>query len=178
MPNESVRVMLARNPHLTFEERQVLWRDENVYVRRDLAGNLRINDGEMRMIIQTQPDIVLSGLAGNPAAPQKTLLEVFQKLQKRGADNCYYSRFAWNPNCPQEIIDLIANESSGKTPFDESDRKFLQLTMDFKQQCMMLSAHGKPFPSFGCIWGEADLWWPCEKDIQNIEQEHQGQTGE
>jgi len=134
VPETSVRVMLARNPHLTFDERQVLWQDKNEYVRQNLAGNLRLSQEEMDRVLQERGDTfweklslgvfprpraavrreqhraVLEGMAGNLAEPRETLLQVLDEYRKRGygrsrdGDHTLFLFFAQNPNCPKEII--------------------------------------------------------------------------
>lgn len=180
--NASVRIMLAKNPHLTSGERQVLWKDKDVYVRRSLAGNLRLSHEEMSMLTCKQPETVgerlfhtmfpaapryrdrltvLDGLAENPAAPRETLLLVFDRRRELGSDA--YSSFAHNPNCPQEIIDIIMGKPNDKKPFSSLERHWVQITRDRKEQYRQLKAQGKPFPqNEGYNWRFADLWWRDE----------------
>lgn len=156
-PNDGVRVVLAMNPHLTFDERQVLW-DDNQYVRNALAKNLRLSEAEIAMVITEQHYFVLPGLASNPAVPHETLIQVYNKLKEQGRAGLQY--FVMNPNCPQEIISEIMDKSNDGVPFMDQNRDFLRRTMERKEEFRQAKANGNPFPEGRYYpWGHADLWW-------------------
>ena len=162
VPNGSVRVMLARNPHLTHSERQVLWQDKDEYVRRGLAENLRLTHDEMAMVVRGKSNTVLYGLAGNPAAPPEILLQVFNTFQQRGVADYHYIPFAWNPNCPQKIIDSVILKS-GVGIAGNRMPEWVRFTRERKEKYKQLKANGKPFPrDDGYPWMLADLWWRDE----------------
>jgi len=159
VPSRSVRHMLARNPNLTFADRQTMWRDKDEYVREGLAMNLRLSHGEMLMAIREQPDQVLFGLAMNPAAPREILLQVRQKFRERDYNASWYIAFVQNPNCPQEIIDEITKGSN------DSAHYFLRLTQENKENIRQAKAKGEPFsPNEGYYWGQTHLWWRDEDE--------------
>jgi len=178
-PSQAIRLMLAENPHLTFAERQVMSQDEDAYVRCALARNLRLSHEEMLAIIQAQSkydtafdkvfvtrrsksNVFLEGLARNPAASREILLQVFDIFQKRGHNR--YSPFAMNPNCPQEIIDVIMSKSNSLKPFGSMEQDWVRRTQGQKEQLRQLKAKGEPFPGGYLPWGFADLWWRDEGD--------------
>jgi len=159
--------MLARNPHLTFTERQVLWKDKDQYVRRSLAGNIRLSHEEMSMIIRKQPNTVLVGLAMNPVAPRETLLQLFDEMQKRNYNQ--YWCFAWNPYCPQEIINQIITKKMNPEVLGNGIPEWVRITQGRKEEYRQLKAQGKPFPhNKDYYWSFADLWWRDEDNDQHI----------
>ena len=159
VPDFSVRFMLARNSHLTFEERQILWRDKDQYVRRGLAENFLLSHEEMSMMIQKEPQVVWGNLAANPAAPQEILIQVFEKFKRQKARSYSYSGFAYNPNCPKGILDIMMDKSNKKNPFSDFDRTIARQVQERKEQYRQFKLNGQPFPRDGYIWGHADLWW-------------------
>lgn len=165
LPSVDVRHMLAKNPWLTPADRQILLRDKNVYVRQGVARNFRLSHEEMEMILRDQPAPVLMGLARNPAVPREMLLQVFDKLlQEYGDYNSGYLDFAYNPYCPQEIIEKI---NRGE---DDLYRSIVQHTQKCKEQFKQSRIKGELFldpetgkPYNNYIWRQPDLWWRDEE---------------
>lgn len=177
VPQVEVRVMLAKNPHLTLAERQELWKDKNKYVRQSLAQNLRLSPEEMATMFYDPPYTiwerlflsvfpyasssrneritVLGGLARNPTVPREMLLQMFEDARKHGYSySDFDSDFAMNPNCPAEIIDKIKSKELNR----------IQWTQERKEEYRQLKAQGMPFPSSQYIWKLADVWWRDEDD--------------
>jgi len=158
----STRIILARNPNLTFNERQNLWNDKDENVRRALASNLRLSHDEMNMIIQDKSIIILGGLARNPAASPEILIQLFQKYKNKKMDS--YLDFVMNPNCPQEIVDeIFKNKNRLKSSID-LEQHWLRLIQERKEQYIQKKIKNEPFLcSHGYPWILADIWLKIEE---------------
>lgn len=99
--NVNVRHLVARNPHLTREQRQRFQTDPNEFVRSGAAGNRSITLEEINRMLTAplkESYYVFAGFSSNPAVPPEILLKIFHMPEKPD-----FFSFAYHPQCPEEI---------------------------------------------------------------------------
>lgn len=102
----SVRHMLARNSHLSPDERAILSDDGVDYVRAGAAMNPGITRDEVIKLVEEPYGPVLHGLAMNPFVPEDILLTLRRK------SSGLLGSFAKNVNCPDVIVQEIERSGS------------------------------------------------------------------
>jgi len=102
----SVRHMLARNGHLSRDERAILLVDRVDYVRAGVAMNPGITRDEVLKLVEEPYGPVLHGLAMNPFVPEDILLILRRKSSE------LLGSFAKNINCPDVIVQEIERSGS------------------------------------------------------------------
>ena len=112
----SVRHMLGRNPHLTREERAVLFQDKNDFVRSGVATNPDLAPEEIKAAMQDPSETVTGNMAMNPSLPEDVCLYL------RNQRHAPLSSFAQNPNCPAAIVREIEDSD------DSLAKELLEIT--------------------------------------------------
>ncbi len=144
-----VQVMLASNPSLTRDEREIFWKSKSEWVRRGVAENMRITREEVMRTLQSKKDDywVSQGLSSNPAVPEDLLLAIYNRPRLEGG----LLAFASNPNCPEVIRKkIVAEDNPMSNNSLERCRKALQYAEEH---------NGKSKPGGGYYLGQIHLWW-------------------
>ncbi len=102
----NVRHMVARNSHLTSDERSVFINDKHDYVKTGVAMNPCLSQDEIFLLMNKTVPSVLYGLAMNPFIPHDILMKLHNEY------NVPLSAFATNPNCPPRLINEIEAHGS------------------------------------------------------------------
>ncbi len=177
VPNENVLHMLAENPYLTREEREVFWQDKRWMVRYGVAHNLSLSREEMERALMQENQDVLNGLAANPAVPPDIMwalykhpnngyprkrsfwARIFPAHPQNGP--VYSGSFCQNPNCPETIVTQIM----AQVIQDGIWVDLYQRTLKTRAETLEIAAKnkGESIPDGGYYRGQIHLWWRGDK---------------
>ena len=150
VPDTSVKHMLARNPHLSREERQMLFKDKDQFVRQGVAMNPALDREEISQALSDSSSFVWGALAMNPAVPADVLLEL--RIQRHVSLHA----FAQNTNCPVAIVreieeskDTLAKQLLGITRRVHGGPKPLTTITNTEQGTPPLPSSPRAGPSEG-----------------------------
>jgi len=144
VPDVSVRYMLGRNRHLNREQRSVLWKDRDEFVRKGVAMNPSLTQREIFDAMEDSSPVRHS-LAMNPMVTRDVLIKLRSHYRVR------LSAFAQNPSCPEAIINEIEKHGMAQ------DKQLLAISRRRRMEVMKLPS--RVDPDGGYYWGQAGAPW-------------------